>query len=616
MRRRSSRYKCHDLVATSVWGLSMIMAALFCVAFVVLKARASLDRTNAVSFVLVIDDVESELLQHPNSLKELQQEISKRLINYEPEKHIITYLDADGSSIEIRSNEEFISFISYYKNPIFPIIKLYVEDCCKAVTPWNKKIPQYDIIVIGSGAAGLAAAISATQTHPGLSICIIEKEGQFGGDSIKATSGMSACETDTQKEEHIPDTIENFYADTIKSGQGLSNEILVKVLANNSKDAWDFLRYIDVNLTKVTQCGGHSISRTHRPENKTVGYAIVSGLKKYIESGKGGKITNMTRCQAKELIYDKRDKKIKGVVVSVEDRNMIILAKSIILATGGYGHDYTKTSLLAEFAPSMQHLPTTTGKQAVGEGVKMARRIGADLIHMDKVQVHPTGFIDPQDPNAKTKFLAPELLRGVGGIMINEKGERFCNELGYRDYVSSEIIRCCRPRGEYPQAISVILLNEKAVQMFGPTLKFYLDKKMIRKFASLEELAATYSVSLKGIKKTLKKYKEASKKGIDEYNKTVFPTIFEENDTFYAGQITPVVHYTMGGIKINERAEVIGENEEKINGLYGAGEVTGGVHGKNRLVGNSMLECIVFGRIAGESAAIHVGCNKFECSAN
>eukprot|EP00826_Nyctotherus_ovalis_P003852 TRINITY_DN10798_c0_g1_i1.p1 TRINITY_DN10798_c0_g1~~TRINITY_DN10798_c0_g1_i1.p1 ORF type:complete len:618 (+),score=143.64 TRINITY_DN10798_c0_g1_i1:166-2019(+) len=617
MRNSSPRVNYYRFLLTSVWGLSMVMAIASCLAFIMLKANASLNRSSAVSFVVVINGVESELIHHPNSLKELQAEISKRMLSFTPDKHIVTYLDADGSSIEIRSNEEFISFISYYKNPIFSTIKLYVEDCCKAVTPWKKEtIYQYDVVVIGSGAAGLAAAISATQTNPGLSICIIEKEGQFGGDSIKATSGMSACGTQAQKEEGIPDTVEKFYADTVKSGQGFSNETLVKVLANNSKDAWDFLMYMDVNLTKVTQCGGHSISRTHRPTNKTVGFAIVSGLKKYVESPKGAKIVNLTRCQAKEFIYDPKEHKIKGIVVSIEDRNTIIRAKSVVLATGGYGHDYTETSLLAEFAPTMQHLPTTTGKQAVGEGVKMARRIGAELIQMDKVQVHPTGFIDPNDPNAKTKFLAPELLRGVGGIMINETGDRFCNELGYRDYVSSQIIRCCRPRGEYPQAISVILLNENAVQMFGPTLKFYIDKKMIRKFNSLEELTTTFGVSLPGLKLTLQKYKEAARKGIDEFNKTVFPTVFKETDTFYAGQITPVVHYTMGGIRINERAEVIAKDGERIGGLYAAGEVAGGVHGKNRLVGNSLLECIVFGRIAGESAALNNGYKSYMCSAN
>jgi len=613
MRDHSKRFYCYEFVATSIWAMSIFMFALLCTTFAVLKAKAPLDRSNAVSFVVVIDAIESELLQHPNNLKELQQEITKRMISYTPEKHIITYLDADGSSIEIRSNEEYISFINYYKNPIFSTIKLYIEDCCKAVTPWKRESTHYDILVIGSGAAGLAAAITATQTNPEFSICIIEKEGQFGGDSIKASSGMNACETQTQKDENIPDTVDEFYADTIKSGQGLSDKTLVRVLTKNSKDAWDFLRYVGVDLIKVTQCGGHSISRTHRPDNTTVGHAIVSGLKKYIESPKGAKIVNITRCAAKELIYDPKENRVKGVVVSLGDRNMVIFGKSVILATGGYGHDYTKTSLLAEFAPDMQYLPTTTGKQAVGEGVKMARRIGADLVLMDKVQVHPTGFIDPNDLNAKTKFLAPELLRGVGGIMINETGDRFCNELGYRDYVSTQIIRCCRAKGEYPQAISVILLNEKAVNMFGPTLKFYLDKKMVRKFNSLEELATTFSVSLDGIKRTLRRYKESAIKGIDEFNKTVFPTIFEEDDTFYAGQITPVVHYTMGGVRINEHAEVLKKDGEKINGLYAAGEVTGGVHGKNRLVGNSILECIVFGRIAGESAALQSKCKNHYC---
>jgi len=592
---------------------SLGIAGVLCVICVILKSTSPIDRSSAVSFVVVINGQESELLQHPSSIKELEAEVSRRMINFIPERYIYTYLDASGRSIEIRSNEEFVSFMSYYKNPIFETIKIYVEECCKAFTPWIHKFEVYnfDVVIIGSGAAGLTAAIAANQLNPNMTICILEKEAQLGGDSIKASSGMNACGTDTQRQNGINDTAELFYGDTIKSGQGLSNENLVKILTNSSKDAWDFLKYLGIHLTAVTQCGGHGISRTHRPQNLTVGYAIVSGLTKHISQQKHSKITNITRCSAKELIYDHNLHKVTGVVVSHEGKNLKIFAGAIILATGGFGHDDTEDSLLKEFVPHLKHLPTTTGRQAVGEGVKMARRIGVELVHMNQVQVHPTGFVDPNNPNARTKFLAPELLRGAGGIMINETGNRFCNELGYRDYVSSQIIKCCRPRGEYPQAISVILLNHKGVELFGPTLKFYLDKGLIRKFNNLEEVSDAFGVSLNGMKKTLKEYKESAKKGRDEFNKTVFPVILEENDTFYAGLITPVVHYTMGGVRIDEKANVIGKqvfkktNEEKlapIKGLYAAGEVTGGVHGKNRLVGNSILECIVFGRIAGESA--------------
>ncbi len=609
--QRSESGGLYRIAFTSLWLFALGLVAILCAGSIMMKAGVTADRSSAVSFIVVINGREHELLQHPRTIKELENELATRMLNFSSEKYTYTYMDTDGRTIEIRSDEEFQSFTSYYKNPIFDKVRIYVEECCKAFTPWKTRVLEvydYDVVVIGSGAAGLTAAISANKANPNISVLIIEKEGQLGGDSIKASSGMSACDTTAQKMLGIEDNFQKFYKDTVKSGQGLSNETLVSILANRSRDAWDFLTCLGIDLTAVSQCGGHNTARTHRPKKTPVGFAIVSGLSKYIKMQKSDIIKNITRCDVKELIYDETQNRVSGVVVSHEGKNIRLRAGAVVLATGGFGHDYNNDSLLREYVPHLEHLPTTTGKQAVGDGVKMARRIGVDLIHMNQVQVHPTGFVDPNNPNARSKFLAPELLRGAGGIMINETGDRFCNELGYRDYVSSQIIKCCRPRGEYPQSISVILLNQRCVDLFGPTLKFYIDKGLMRRFDSLDSVAKAFDVSLEGMRRAIQKYNEAAKRGVDQFGKTVFPATFHEPDVFYAGQITPVVHYTMGGVRIDTSAAVLRTSNkvtQRVKGLFAAGEVTGGVHGKNRLVGNSILECIVFGRIAGESAAAH-----------
>jgi len=467
--------------------------------------------------------------------------------------------------------------------------------------PAEKEL-SYDLIIVGSGLAGLTAALEANYSN--INILLIEKEGYLGGNSMKATSGINLLLTAAQKENTIQDSLESFISDTMISSKNLSNPDLVKLLAEGATEGMDFLERFGVELPLVSLLGGHSKPRTHRPKDKPVGATIISILSQYIQ--KNTKIQVKLNTTAVELIADKH-RKIQGInIIEKNNPNILIKLKSkaIILATGGFAHDFSENSLIKEFAPDLMSFPTTNGPQAEGRGLKMARALGAGLIHMEHIQLHPTSFVAPTDRFSKNKILAPELMRGVGGILINEAGERFCNELGTRDYVTEQIRAKGIQTGKQVEAIMVI--NEEKKIEYGKNFDFYVSKGLLSYYKNWDELCEKMEIDKSGVKNTIKQYEEAQKIGKDQFGKTVFPSTFNFEKGVFAGRITPAIHYTMGGLKINEKGCILQENGEIIEGLYGAGEVTGGVHGGNRLGANSLLECLAFGRIAGKNAGIFI----------
>jgi succinate dehydrogenase/fumarate reductase flavoprotein subunit len=236
--------------------------------------------------------------------------------------------------------------------------------------------------------------------------------------------------------------------------------------------------------------------------------------------------------------------------------------------------------------------------------MKIAIKIGAAVVDMDEVQLHPTGFVDLNDRYDNHKILAPELIRGVGAILINQNGKRFCNELGSRDYVSQRIIKNCNLAytDKIKQYEAFIILNQDALDEYGGNILFYVKKGLLRKYNSIEEFSKIFNLNSTQVKITFEKYNIDCDKKIDEFGKRVFPRKINPNDYFYAGIVTPSIHYTMGGIKMNKDGEIINIHGNVIKGLYGAGEVTGGVHGGNRLGGNSLLECAVYGRRTARAA--------------
>ncbi len=272
----------------------------------------------------------------------------------------------------------------------------------------------------------------------------------------------------------------------------------------------------------------------------------------------------------------------------------------VVLATGGYAADFTETSLLKKHRPDTFDLSTTNGAHATGDGHKMLMNIGANGIDMESVQVHPTGLIDPKDPTAKTKFLAAEALRGEGGLLLNNKGQRFTDELQHRDFVSGKMWDE-KEKGTWPIRL---VLNSKASNTLDFHTRHYSGRGLMKKMTG-KELAKEIGCGEEALKKTFAEYnKYANGEAKDPFEKKYFHNFpVEIDDDFHVAQMEPVLHFTMGGIEINDKAECLNSEHKPFEGLFVCGELAGGVHGANRLGGSSLLGCVVYGRVAGASSS-------------
>ncbi|KAI9346010.1 NADH-dependent fumarate reductase [Zopfochytrium polystomum] len=522
--------------------------------------------------------------------------------------------------------------------------------------------PPPRVLVVGGGLAGLAASIEAA--HAGAAVTLFEKCPKLGGNSAKASSGMNAVLTRAQEAHGVVDSADALAADTLRSGGGRSDPALVQTLAESSRAAIDWLESFGLRMDVVARCGGHSVARTHRQAPRSdgrasnVGMDIVKALHLQVESmappppqplpssaadalllPPPRRIKVVTDAEVKQILRatSAAGSQVAGLRVKVGDavrrnegnsthgnahassvQEKDYAGESVVLATGGFSHDRTASSLLEKHRPDLAHFPTTNGPWATGDGVKMALDAGADVVDMDQVQLHPTGFVDPSAPDSTVKFLAPEYIRAHGAILLDPAAPtRFVNELADRHTVSSAIQSLPHssnsaanptpaPTPTSAAKTAVLLWGvETASRMDPAVLGFYVGRRLVvRHDGGAEEVARERGWDAAGLRRCLEEYDAAaSGLGVDRFGKAVFPAKLAESKTFYTATVTPVLHYTMGGVKTTPTGQVQDATGATIAGLYAAGEVAGGVHGANRLAGNSLLECVVFGRIAGANAA-------------
>ncbi|GAA5805470.1 hypothetical protein HPULCUR_010986 [Helicostylum pulchrum] len=461
------------------------------------------------------------------------------------------------------------------------------------------------IIVVGGGLSGLAAA--HTVVEQGGNVLLLDKNPFFGGNSTKATSGINGALTRTQVALDIKDSVEQFYQDTLKSARDLARPDLIKVLTGRSGSAVEWLQdKFTLDLSLVSRLGGHSFPRTHRGKEQfpgmTITYALMEGLEELAEK-QPNRAKIIKKAKVESLIKD-----ASGQVIGVEyimvgkgaDNTIFKEYGPVILATGGYAADFTDSSLLQKHRPELYNLSTTNGDHCTGDGIKMAAAVGANTIDLEKVQVHPTGLVDPNEPDAKVKFLAAEALRGCGGLLLNADGDRFCDELGHRDYVTGMM-----NKNKFPIRL---VLNTAASKEIEWHCRHYAGRGLMKRFESGEALAKEMGISPQHLEQTFETYnKIADGKVKDPWGKRFFHNVpIKMTDYFYVAHMQPVLHYTMGGVEITPEAEIKSANGVPIPGLFATGEMCGGVHGANRLGGSSLLGCVVFGRVAGETAAKHL----------
>ena len=486
-----------------------------------------------------------------------------------------------------------------------------------------------DVVVIGAGGAGMTAAMTAADA--GQKVVILESQAMVGGNSARATGGMNAAKTVYQDENEFDqaagvektlataaekyadnetitalaktvseqwaayqanptgyfDSVELMELDTMVGGKGINDPELVKTLCEGTADAIDWLDENGITLHNVSSFGGASVKRIHRPVNEegkvvSVGAYMIPLLQENCEKRGIDIVLNTT---VDTILTDANGAAV-GVSGTDKDGNTVVVnAKSVILATGGFG---ANLDMVTQYKPELAGFMTTNAAGAQGQGIEMATAIGAGTVDMDQIQIHPT-------VEANTAALITEGLRGDGAILVNANGERFIDEVGTRDVVSAAEI--AQP-GSYSW-----LIVDQAMADASSVIQGYIKKGYTKTGATYEELAKELDVDPAAFANTMETwngYVEA--KNDPDFGRTSFANPLN-NGPYYAIKVTAGVHHTMGGVIINSATEVLKEDGTVIPGLFAAGEVTGGVHGANRLGGTAVADFVVFGRIAGESAA-------------
>ena len=486
-----------------------------------------------------------------------------------------------------------------------------------------------DVVVVGAGGAGMTAAITAAAE--GKSVVILGSQSMVGGNSVRATGGMNAGKTVYQDENEFGesagvektlktaaekyadnetitalaktvseqwaayqanptgyfDSVELMELDTMIGGKGINDPELVETLCANSADAIDWLDEHGITLHNVSSFGGASVKRIHRPvnaEGKTVsvGSYMIPLLQENCE--KAG-VKMMLDTTATEILTDANGAAVGVKATGASGETVTVNAKAVVLATGGFG---ANLDMVVKYKPELKGFMTTNAPGIQGQGIEMAQAIGAATVDMDQIQIHPT-------VEANTAALITEGLRGDGAILINEEGQRFIDEVGTRDVVSAAEIA---QTGSYSW-----LVVDQAMADASSVIQGYIKKGYTVTGATYEELGKAMGVDAAAFAETMEKwngYVEA--KNDPDFGRTSFANPLN-TAPYYAVKVTAGVHHTMGGLKINANTEVLNEKGEVIPGLFAAGEVTGGVHGANRLGGNAVADFTVFGRIAGAAAS-------------
>ena len=450
--------------------------------------------------------------------------------------------------------------------------------------PKAEKTVDTEVVVIGAGGAGMTAAIMLHQA--GKNFVLLEKMPYSGGNTTKATGGMNAAETHYQKEQGIEDSKALFAADTMKGGHALNDPELVAVMANESASAIDWLDTIGASLPKISYSGGASVNRIHAPEDGSGvgGYLVEHFSAKLEELG----VETLYNTAATELLTD-AEGKICGVKAESKDTVYTFNCKAVILATGGFG---ANEEMYTQYRPDLKGTVTTNAPGATGDGIVMAQKLGADLVDIEQIQLHPT-------VEQTTSILITESVRGDGAILVNQGGVRFTNELLTRDAVSAAELE---QEGQY----AWIIFDQNLRDHLKATEK-YVKSGITVQADTIEGLAELLEIDPATLAKTLNDWNGYVKDQRDpDFGRTTGMDADLTMPPYYAIKIAPGIHHTMGGVKIDTSAQVINTEGKVIPGLFAAGEVTGGVHGGNRLGGNAVADIVIFGRIAAESAIEYI----------
>lgn len=457
----------------------------------------------------------------------------------------------------------------------------------------------YDVIVVGAGFAGLAAAIEAT-TH-GASVVVLEKMKAAGGNSIISEGGIAAAGTDMQQRRGIKDSPELMYEDMLKAGLGLNHPELAREVASKSAETFQWsidclgVEYLD----RMDQFGGHSVPRCLT----TVDVSGASIIRRQLEKLETLGVEVRLQARLSRFTHD-GDSRVTGVELreGFDPRDpdsgvtrSLYARKAVVLASGGYGADVAFRSV--QDPRLTADIDTTNKASATAEALVEALRIGAMPVQLSHIQLGPWGSPDEKGYGAGPRF-ADYVVFQLGIVVNPATGSRFVNEMADRKELSDAILAVGTP--------CVGIADSRAVEVSGWDISRAMQKGVVRTFHTLSELASYYGIPADALAETVARFNAHIAGGCDpDFDKPMLEGFGPlERPPFHAIRLWPKVHFTMGGVQINTRGQVIDLDGHAVRGLYAAGEVTGGVHGACRLGSCAITECLVFGRIAGRNAAI------------
>ena len=452
-------------------------------------------------------------------------------------------------------------------------------------------VQNYDVVVIGAGGAGFSAAIEAH--NAGAKVVMIEKMPQVGGNSLISGAEMNAARNWIQPRLGIlDDSPERHADDTFKGGDGKGDPAVIKTLAQGALPAAKWARdYIGVRYEpdNLFFFGGHTRKRALIPIGQTGTEYITKFSAKAAELG----IPIITDMKAEELI--KTDGRVSGVKCTMKGKVYTFNAKGgVVLATGGFG---ANAAMVKKYAPDLdERFKTTDAPGATGEALYMAEKAGAQLVNMQYVQTYPIC-----DPVSGTIELIADT-RFDGAILINQEGKRFVEELGRRDVISHAILK---QTGGYCWVLwnDKIGAISKTVEAHPDEFEAFTKNGTMTVCKDLACIAKFTKVPLESLKSTVDRVNSMTGKGNDKDFHHRAGLVDLSQGQYFVVKAVPSIHHTMGGVRINPKAQALDAEGKVIPGLYAAGEVTGVTHGTNRLGGNAYTDILVFGRIAGENAA-------------
>ena len=453
-----------------------------------------------------------------------------------------------------------------------------------------KETQKKDVVVIGAGGAGLIAAIEA-KNNGAQNVIVLEKMAFAGGNTLISGGEYAAPNNWVQVKKGLKDSNDTFYNDILKGGDNEGNPKLVRVLADNALNGAEWLKdYINMTFEdRQMFFGGHSVERSLVP----LGATGVEMISKLLAKAEELNIPVLYETPAVELIIDKG--RVTGVKALSEDKEYTFLAKDgVILASGGFG---SNLEMRVKYNKDVdENILSTNTVGITGDGITMAEKIGAQLEDMPFIQTYPTC-----DPISGALLYFGDVRLIGGSILINQEGKRFVEELERRDVISMAI-KNQTGNAAYQFCDEAQVKLSGVAEHHADEMNYLFNNKLLVKADTIKEAADFFGIDAAELEKTVEKYNQYAKDGKDlEFNKRGKLTPFEAKGPFYIMKAVPAVHHTMGGVKIDENARVINTKGEIIKGLYGAGEVTGDIHGTNRLGSDAIADITVFGRIAGQN---------------